>query len=128
MSAQVQTAQYFAALERLKARGEKINNATVALEAGKDRSSIKATRPAHQKLVAAIEAAALEQAEKKQAKGGADPIAGLQAQVKLLTDRLDQSLEREIALLDEVLELRATKKALEEDTRQLQLGRLVQVR
>ena len=128
MSAQVQTAQYFAALERLKARGEKINNATVALEAGKDRSSIKATRPAHKDLVEAIEAAALEQAEKLQAKADADPMAGLRTQVKALTDRLDESLDREIGLLDEVLELRAKNKALEEDKRQLLLGRLVPVR
>ncbi len=128
MSAKIKTDQYFAALARLVARGTTINNDAVALEAGKGRGSIKLSRPAHAELVKAIEAAAAAQAEKARAKIGEDPLPGLRAKVELLSQRIDQSLDRELALLHEAIELRATVRQLTEENRQLKLGRLVAVK
>jgi hypothetical protein len=122
MSASIQVAQYFAALKRLKARGVPISNDAVALEAGKGRGSIKKSRPAHAKLIEEIDEAMKQQEEVKLA---ADPVPGLQDTITELTRRLDQSLEREVALLNEVYDLRAQKKQLTEDNRQLKMGRLV---
>jgi hypothetical protein len=65
MSAKIQVDKYFAALERLKARGEPISNDAVALEAGSGRGSIKKSRPAYAELIAAIDAAAKQLAEAK---------------------------------------------------------------
>ncbi len=53
MSAKLQVDKYLAALERLKARREPINNDTVALEAGSGRGSIKKSRPAYAGLITA---------------------------------------------------------------------------
>ncbi|SIT50083.1 conserved hypothetical protein [Paraburkholderia piptadeniae] len=58
MSAKIQVDTYFAALERLTARGEPNSNDAVALEAGSGRESIKKSRPAYAELIAAIDAAA----------------------------------------------------------------------
>jgi hypothetical protein len=125
MSAKIQTDQYFAALERLKARGAVISNDAVAMEAGKGRGSIKSSRPAHAALVAAIDEAARAQLATAVA---ADPIPGLRVEVEDLTRRLDQSLEREVALLHELYDLRSKSKALTEENRLLKMGRLVPVR
>jgi signal transduction protein with GAF and PtsI domain len=125
MSAKVQTDQYFAALERLKARGAQISNDAVAIEAGKGRGSIKSSRPAYAKLIEAIEEASKQQ---KEASAVADPIPGLQRDIDNLKQKLDQSLEREVALLNELYDLRAQNKQLIEENRQLRLGRLVPVR
>jgi len=125
MSAKIQTEQYFAALERLKARGAVISNDAVAMEAGKGRGSIKSSRPAHAALVAAIDEAARAQFATAAA---ADPIPGLRVEVEDLTRRLDQSLEREVALLHELYDLRSKSKALTEENRLLKMGRLVPVR
>lgn len=125
MSAKVQTDQYFAALERLKARGAPISNDAVAIEAGKGRGSIKSSRPAYAKLIEAIEEASKQQ---KEASVVADPIPGLQRDIHNLAQKLDQSLEREVALLNELYDLRAQNKQLIEENRQLRLGRLVPVR
>lgn len=56
-------ADYFLALERLKARRAAINNDAVSIEAGRKKGSIKKSRPVFAKLIAAIEAAVAEQAE-----------------------------------------------------------------
>ena len=125
MSAKVQVDQYFAALDRLKARGAQISNDAVALEAGKGRGSIKSSRPAHGKLIEAIEEASKQQ---KQAATVADPVPSLKQDIDDLKQRLDQSLEREVALLNELYDLRAQNKQLVEDNRQLRVGRLVPVR
>lgn len=125
MSAKVQVDQYFAALARLQARGAPISNDAVALEAGKVRGSIKSSRPAHAKLIEAIEEAYKTQ---KADKAASDPVPGLQQDIEELERRLDQSLDRELALLHELYDLRAQVKQLAEDNRQLKMGRLVPVR
>jgi predicted nucleic acid-binding Zn-ribbon protein len=124
MSAKLQVEKYFAALDRLKARGEPINNDSVALEAGSGRGSIKRSRPAYTALIAAIDEASKEQAKVRTA---TDPAPALRDDVKALTKRLDQSLEREVALLRELYDLRHQVKQLTEDNRQLKMGRLVPV-
>jgi hypothetical protein len=96
---------YYAALERLKKRGAKINNDTVAIEAGNRKGSIKRSRAVFLDLIAAIDAAALEIAEKR-----AEPkakITQLMDEKKSLRQLLDESIEREINLLDEVYTLKA---------------------
>ena len=125
MSPKVQVDQYFAALERLKARGEPISNDAVALEAGKGRGSIKKSRPAHAELIAAIDSAMKEQQESKVA---VNPVPGLKSDIEELKRRLDQSLDREVALLHELYDLRAKVNQLTEENRQLKMGRLVQVK
>ncbi|MEJ6007176.1 hypothetical protein WG899_16630 [Paucibacter sp. AS339] len=125
MSAKVQVDKYYAALERLVARGDPINNDTVAIEAGSGRGSIKKSRPAYAELIAAIDAAAKSQSEAKLA---ADPVPGLRQDVESLTRRLDQALERELCLLEEVYDLREKNRQLEENIRLLKMGRLVEVR
>jgi predicted nucleic acid-binding Zn-ribbon protein len=124
MSAKIRVDKYFAALERLKARGEPISNDAVALEAGSGRGSIKKSRPAYAELIAAINAAAKQQAE---AKVASDPVPGMRKDIEDLTRRLDQSLDREVALLHELYDLRAEVKQLTEENRLLKLGRLVPV-
>ncbi|WP_442763736.1 hypothetical protein [Malikia spinosa] len=125
MSPKVQVDQYFAALERLKARGEPISNDAVALEAGKGRGSIKKSRPAHAELIAAIDNAMKEQQEIKVA---VNPVPGLKSDIEELKRRLDQSLDREVALLHELYDLRAKVKQLTEENRRLKMGRLVPVK
>lgn len=117
MSAKVQVDKYHAALHRLLARGAPISNDAVALEAGSGRGSIKKSRPAYAELIAAIEQAALQQAE---AQMSTDPVPALRQEIQALVQRLDQALEREVCLLHEVYTLR-------EENRQLKTGRLVAV-
>jgi len=103
MPAKSQVNKYFEALERLKRRGEAINNDAVAREAGSGKGSIKKSRAGYAELISAIEKAALEQ---KQAKATADPIPQLRLQIATLQQSLDSALEREICLLNEVYQLR----------------------
>jgi FtsZ-binding cell division protein ZapB len=124
MSAKIQVDKYFAALERLKARGETISNDAVALEAGSGRGSIKKSRPAYAALIAAIDAAEKERAA---AKVAADPTPGLRAQIEELTRRLDQSLDRELSLFHELYDLRKENEQLKNANRELKMGRLVPV-
>lgn len=114
MAAKSQADKYLEALERLKARGEPINNDAVAKEAGSGKGSIKKSRPGHAALIAAIERAALEQ---KQAKAASDPTPHMRQQITALLQRLDSALEREVCLLNELYGLR-------EENRQLKQGRL----
>lgn len=114
MPAKSQVDKYFEALERLKVRGEPINNDAVAKEAGSGKGSIKKSRPGYADLIAAIEQASLEQ---KQARAAADPTPQLRQQIATLQQRLDGALEREMCLLSEVYHLR-------EENRQLKQGRL----
>ena len=125
MSPKVQVDQYFAALERLKARGEPISNDAVVLEAGRGRGSIKKSRPAHAELIAAIDNAMTEQQETRVA---VNPVPGLKSDIEELKRRLDQSLDREVALLHELYDLRAKVNQLSEENRQLKIGRLVPVK
>ena len=128
MSAKVQVDQYFAALERLKARGEPISNDAVALEAGKGRGSIKRSRPAHAELILAIEKAMKEQKEQKETKVAVDPVPSLKKDIEELKMRLEQSRAAEAALLKKLYVLRATVNQLSEENRQLKMGRLVSVK
>lgn len=125
MSAKVQTDQYFAALKRLRARGATISNDAVALEAGRGRGSIKSSRPAYAELITAISEAAREQ---QTASLATDPVPGLRDEVANLTRRLDQALEREVALLHELYELRSCVSTLTDENRLLKMGRLVPVK
>lgn len=118
MSAKVQVDKYHAALKRLVDRGDPISNDAVALEAGSGRGSIKKSRSAYTSLIADIEAAEKKRLEQRSA---ADPVPALQVRVDLLTRRLDQSLERELSLLNEVYSLR-------EELRQARIGRPVAVK
>ena len=102
---------YYAALERLKKRkGARINNDTVAIEAGRKKGSIKKSRPQFTELIEAIDAAnavaerpQLELVERlNRAKGDA----------KDLQTQLDESLARELALLRHVFSLRKELTAL----------------
>lgn len=114
MVAKCQVDRYFKALERLKARGEVINNDAVAKEAGSGKGSIKKSRKVHAELHSAIQRAAFEQ---KQAKVLVDPTLQLREENALLKQKLNNALEREICLLDEVYSLR-------EENLQLKQGRL----
>jgi hypothetical protein len=124
MNAKVQVDQYFAALDRLKARGASISNDAVAMEAGKGRGSIKKSRPAHARLIEEIDNAIKKQQE---AKCALDPVPGLKGDVANLTRQLDESLGREVALLNELYDLRLQVRQLLEENRQLKMGRLVPV-
>ncbi|MDR3063954.1 MAG: hypothetical protein LBV05_00400 [Comamonas sp.] len=114
MAANSQVHKYFEALERCIARGEPINNDAVALEAGSGRGSIKKSRLGHADLISAIAKAAQDQ---KQKKLPPNPIESLQQKLQAQKQLLDNSLEREICLLNEVYQLR-------EENRQLKQGKL----
>lgn len=98
-------------MQRLVDRGEKINNDTVALEAGSSRGSIKRSRPAYADLIAAIDLAAHEQTA---AKAQRDPVPALRQEKATLVQLLDGALERELALLSEVYNLREEVRQLRE--------------
>ena len=125
MSAKVQVDQYFAALDRLKARGEPISNDAVALEAGKGRGSIKRSRPAHAELISAIEKAMKEQEETKVA---VDPVPSLKKDIEELKMRLEQSRAAEAVLLKKFYVLQAKVNQLLEENQRLKMGRLVSVK
>lgn len=111
MSAKLQVAKYFEALQRLIDRGDKINNDTVALEAGSGRGSIKKSRAAYAELIAAIDQAAQAQATTK---AETDPVLALRQEKTDLVRLLDGALERELALLSEVYDLREEVRQLRE--------------
>lgn len=113
MSAKVQVEKYRAALERLIARGDPISNDSVALEAGSRRGAIKKSRPAYSGLIKEIDTAEAARLSKLET---ADPVPQLKEDIKRLSRRLDQALERELCLLHEVY-------ALREELRQLKSGR-----
>lgn len=102
---------YYAALERLIKRKAKINNDTVALEAGRKKGTIKKSRPIYTHLIKDIENAALERSQ-----------INNHYQIKLTQSRnavaelrkqLDEAYAREVSLLAELLE---TKRKLRELT------------
>jgi hypothetical protein len=95
---------YYAALDRLKQRKAKINNDTVALEAGRKKGSIKKSRPQFAALIQAI-----EEAQKEVVRPEAvivDRLEQARGNVKDIQRRLDASLARELALVREVFRLR----------------------
>lgn len=96
--------EYFDALERLKKRKTKINNDTVAIEAGRKKGSIKKSRPQFAPLIAAIaEASGEAKAPKNEA---AERLARAKEVGKSLQEQLDASLARELSLAKELFELR----------------------
>jgi hypothetical protein len=95
---------YYAALDRLKQRKAKINNDTVALEAGRKKGSIKKSRKQFAALIQAIEVARNEVVRPEVAI--ADRLEQVRGNVKDMQRRLDASLARELALVREVFRLR----------------------
>ena len=102
---------YYAALERLKKRkGARINNDTVAIEAGRKKGSIKKSRPQFTELIEAIDAANAV-AERPQLEL-VERLNRAKGDVKDLQTQLDESLARELALLRHVFSLRKELAAL----------------
>ncbi|AUT75701.1 hypothetical protein C2L64_51675 [Paraburkholderia hospita] len=102
---------YYAALERLKKRkNARINNDTVAIEAGRKKGSIKKSRPQFAELIEAIDAAnAVAERPKREL---TDRLNRAKGDAKDLQAQLDESLARELALLRQVFGLRKELAAL----------------
>lgn len=102
---------YYAALERLKKRkNARINNDTVAIEAGRKKGSIKKSRPQFSELIEAIDAANAVAGRPKLEL--IDRLKRAKSDVKDLQAELDESLARELALLRQVFSLRKELAAL----------------
>ena len=110
---------YYDALDRLKKQKARINNDTVAIEAGRKKGSIKKSRPQFSALIAAIDAAAVELAEIRNEP--AERLARTKDEKKRLEQRLDESLEREICLVRELF-------ALRQENTQLKSGKVLPLR
>lgn len=102
---------YWLAMERLKngrpdlvPKGTKITNDAVSLEAGRKKGSIKKSRSQFAALIAAIDAAAVEQARPQ--KTQAEITDKAKQTVRGLRKDLDEALGREQSLLMELYELR----------------------
>lgn len=96
---------YFAALERLSNRkGARINNDTVAVEAGRKKGSIKKSRPQFAELIEAIDAA--NAASERPKLEVTDRLERAKGDAKHLRTQLDESLARELSLLRQVFSLR----------------------
>ncbi len=102
--------EYYDALERLKRRKARINNDTVAIEAGRKKGSIKKSRPQFAALIAAIDDAGKVVTEERRKPEIQAEMAKQDA--RLLQQRLDESLEREICLAQEVFQLKREINAL----------------
>lgn len=97
---------YYAALDRLKKRNAKINNDTVAVEAGRKKGTIKKSRALYAELIQAIDQAAAEQANSPNPdKARADKY---RAEATHLRAQLDAAYAREVSLLAELLEAKRT--------------------
>lgn len=102
---------YYAALDRLsKRKGARINNDTVAIEAGRKKGSIKKSRPQFAELIDAIdEANAVSERPKLDA---TDRLMRAKGDAKYLRAQLDEALGRELSLLRQVFSLRKELTAL----------------
>jgi hypothetical protein len=102
---------YYTALERLKKRkGARINNDTVAIEAGSKKGSIKKSRSQFAGLIDAIDTAnAVAERPKLQL---TDRLNRAKGDAKDLQAQLDESLTRELALLCQLFSLRKELVAL----------------
>ncbi len=103
--------EYFQALDRLKsgkpmrvAKGTRINNDNVALEAGRKKGSIKKSRPVFKDLIEAIEAAAAEQSSPE--KQMTQRLEKTRGEAKSYREKWEQALCRELSLLQEVYALK----------------------
>mgnify|MGYP001390908418 CR=1 FL=1 len=102
---------YFEALERLKKSeskivpiGTKITNDAVALEAGRQKGSIKKSRAVFYDLILAIEVAANEQA--KLFNRPDEKFEKVKNDAAYYKKAWEESLAREVSLLNEVFELK----------------------
>ena len=103
--------EYFQALERLKngrptriAKGGRINNDNVALEAGRKKGSIKKSRPVFKDLIEAIDASAADQSSpEKQMTRRLEKTRG---EAQSYREKWEQALCRELSLLREVYALK----------------------
>ena len=103
--------EYFAALERLKkgrptivAKGMKITNDAVALEAGRGKGSIKKSRLLFADLIHAIDEAAVDQARPKNEQ--LDRLNKAKIAATELRRALEASMARELSLLHELYEVK----------------------
>ncbi len=103
--------EYFQALDRLKsgkpmrvAKGTRINNDNVALEAGRKKGSIKKSRPVFKDLIEAIDAAAAEQSSPE--KQMTQRLEKTRGEAKSYREKWEQALCRELSLLQEVYALK----------------------
>lgn len=103
--------EYFAALERLKkgrptivAKGMKITNDAVALEAGRGKGSIKKSRLLFAELIHAIDEAAVDQARPKNEQ--LDRLNKAKIAASELRRALEASMARELSLLHELYEVK----------------------
>jgi hypothetical protein len=112
---------YYYALERLKngrpervAKGTKITNDSVSLEAGRKKGTIKKSRPVFHNLIEAINVAANEQGK---AKGDLkEQLSAAKAETQKYRKLWEEALSREVSLIkqlwDERKEWAAEKSAL----------------
>lgn len=104
---------YFDALERLKKNepkivqaGTRITNDAVALEAGRQKGSIKKSRAVFFDLIEEIQKASEEQS--KLANKSEEKLEKAKEDVAYYKKALEESLAREVSLLNEVFELKKT--------------------
>jgi hypothetical protein len=103
--------EYYAALERLRKRkGARINNDTVASEAGRKKGSIKKSRSQFAELIEAIDAA--NAASERPKLELTDRLTRAKGDAKHLQAQLDDSLARELSLLRQLFSLRKELTAL----------------
>lgn len=98
---------YFEALQRLKkrqslrvAKGSKINNDSVALEAGRGKGSIKKSRIVFSELISAINDAAL--AQDSMPENSKDKIAKLKRSSEKYRKLYEDALARELSLVHQI--------------------------
>lgn len=103
--------EYFEALDRLKrnepirvAKGTRISNDSVSLEANRLKGSIKKSRPIFSKLIEAISTAAAEQ-EKRLGPTHKESINALKEEKERFKILYCESLNREVLLLDRLEQL-----------------------
>lgn len=109
--------EYFEALDRLKAnkplrvaKGIRITNDAVALEAGRGKGSIKKSRPVFADLILAIDEAGAAQSKAVDVdKEKLDKAKLTNAQYR---EQLDAALAREVSLLYEIYDLKKQLAAL----------------
>lgn len=98
---------YYAALDRLKLgetlhvpAGTKITRDAVSLEAGRNKGTIKRSRPKFAELIAEIENAAEEQRQAVSAPS--DREAALRAEVRRYRNLWEESIAREVSLVSQL--------------------------
>ncbi|MEO3711503.1 hypothetical protein [Roseateles flavus] len=103
---------YFDALERLKERGEKINNDSVSREAGRKPGSIKKSRPEFDFLRSEIKKAAGKSSPSGDETKRKDALAELREKLAVAEAKIISGYSREISLLRQIRKLRVELVAL----------------